>query len=134
MPMKLKPIHAWLRAGVCGWALALPLAAQAGGGKTLKPAGARSQAYVQALQAAVMSRWLPPPGLDPAEACPVRIRQAPGGTVLDVQVLPGCAYDAAARESVVRAVRRADPLPHAGFEDVFNEELRLVFRADGPPP
>jgi len=130
---KLESMWSLLRAGVCGCALVLPVAAHAQNSKTLKPAAARTQAYVQALQAAVMAQWLRPAGLDPAAACPVRIRQARDGTVLDVQVLPGCGFDAAGQASVVRAVRRADPLPHAGFEEVFNDELRLVFRADVPP-
>ena len=59
---------------------------------------------------------------------PIRIRQVPGGEVIDVEVLPSCPYDELGRRSVEAAVLKAQPLPYAGFESVFKRDLILRFR------
>ena len=37
--------------------------------------------------------------------------------------------DEAGQESIKRAVLKADPLPYAGFEEVFSRNLTINFRA-----
>lgn len=57
--------------------------------------------------------------------CKVRFTQIPGGEVIDVSFL-SCGFDAQARESVERALRRS-PMPYAGFEPVFARQIDLTF-------
>ena len=63
------------------------------------------------------------------QRCRLTIRQIPGGQVIDVQVQPSCPYDELGRRSVEAAVLKAQPLPYAGFESVFNRTLNLNFEA-----
>lgn len=58
-------------------------------------------------------------------ACKVRFTQIPGGEVIDISFL-SCPFDAQARESVERALRRS-PMPYAGFEPVFQRQIDLTF-------
>lgn len=58
-------------------------------------------------------------------ACRVRFTQIPGGEVIDVNFL-SCGFDAQARESVERALRRT-PMPYTGFESVFARQIDLTF-------
>jgi colicin import membrane protein len=53
----------------------------------------------------------------------------PGGTVIDAKVDPSCPYDELGRRSIEAAVLKAQPLPYAGFEPVFNRTLKLNFQA-----
>lgn len=57
--------------------------------------------------------------------CKVRFTQIPGGEVIDVSFL-SCGFDAQARESVERALRRS-PMPYSGFEPVFARQIDLTF-------
>ena len=90
-------------------------------------------AYYVATVDAIRRQWTRPDKLSPTIVCPVRITQRRGGEVVDVEVLPTCAYDADARRSVEVAIRKASPLPYAGFEDVFATSMTLRFRADDTP-
>ena len=85
--------------------------------------------YIAALQAAINAKWTRPESVPAGAPCRLIIRQLPGGNVMDVQVASPCAYDEAGQESIKRAVLKADPLPYAGFEDVFNRNLTINFRA-----
>lgn len=87
--------------------------------------------YGQALRRAVAQHWTPP-AFDTVATCRVRVRQLPGGEVLDAEPLPDCGFDTAAQASLVRAVYRADPLPYAGFEQVFARDLTITFTAPTP--
>ena len=49
--------------------------------------------------------------------------------MMSVEFDNSCPYDALGRRSVEAAVRRAEPLPYAGFESVFNRRLNLNFTA-----
>lgn len=57
--------------------------------------------------------------------CEVRFTQIPGGEVIAVDFLT-CPFDAQARESVERALRRT-PMPYQGFEPVFRRQVTLTF-------
>lgn len=85
--------------------------------------------YQAALVAAINSKWTRPESIPVGAKCRLTIRQMVGGNVVSVEVAPPCAYDEAGRESVKRAVLKADPLPYAGFEDVFNRNLTITFTA-----
>ncbi|MBN8264827.1 MAG: protein TolA, partial [Xanthomonadales bacterium] len=55
------------------------------------------------------------------------IVQVPGGDVVEVQVSPNCPFDELGRRSLEAAVRKASPLPYAGFEQEFQRRLVLWF-------
>lgn len=87
-------------------------------------------AYSQAVRQAIRAHWMPPAaGVN--GACPVLVRQLPGGDVLHVEAHHGCAFDEAGRRSVEDAVWAASPLPYHGYERVFAREMRVTVRADG---
>ena len=83
--------------------------------------------YYGAIADAIRRNWTRPDNIPPVQ-CPIRIRQVPGGEVIDVEVLPACPYDELGRRSVEAAVLKAQPLPYAGFESVFARELTIRFR------
>jgi colicin import membrane protein len=85
--------------------------------------------YAAALQAAILRNWERPDSVQLGQRCRLRIRQLPGGEVLDVQVDPSCPFDTSGRRSLESAVIRAQPLPYAGFESVFSRTLILNFVA-----
>jgi colicin import membrane protein len=82
--------------------------------------------YMAAIKSRVESRWLQPPQ-GPAGSCKVRVKQASTGKVLDVQVLPSASCNEAMRQSVDKAVWRADPLPKAPDPRVFDREIEFTF-------
>lgn len=85
--------------------------------------------YQAALIAAINSKWTRPESIPLGTMCRLVIRQSVGGAVMDVQIGSPCGYDEAGQESIKRAVFKADPLPYAGFEEVFNRNLTVNFRA-----
>lgn len=85
--------------------------------------------YVAALQAAIESKWIRPDNIPSGAACRLVITQLPGGEVMDVDVSSPCVYDEAGQRSIEAAVRKAQPLPYAGFEPVFDRRLIITFRA-----
>ncbi len=88
-----------------------------------------SARYAAAIQARIQANWMRPDHLGNSLYCQVRIRQAPGGRVLSVEVMAGhCDADESTRRSVQAAVWRAQPLPYEGFESAFNEQVLFTFR------
>ena len=85
--------------------------------------------YIQAISEAIRRNWTRPENVPLGAPCQLRIRQIPGGEVIDVEVSPSCPYDDLGRRSVEAAVLKAQPLPYAGFESVFSRNLNLTFRA-----
>lgn len=83
--------------------------------------------YAAALQAAILANFTRPDNVPLGQRCKVVIRQIKGGEVLKVEADPSCPYDEAARRLVEAAVFKADPLPYAGFESVFEREITLNF-------
>jgi colicin import membrane protein len=84
--------------------------------------------YYAAISDAIKRNWVRPDGVPEGVWCPIRIRQVPGGDVINVEVGPSCPYDELGRRSVEAAVLKAQPLPYAGFETVFARELTIRFR------
>ena len=85
--------------------------------------------YRAALQSAIVQNWSRPDSVSLGQRCKIVIRQLPGGQVVDAKVDPSCPYDEAGRRSVEAAVLKAQPLPYAGFESVFQRTLILNFEA-----
>lgn len=85
--------------------------------------------YQAALQQAIQNQWTRPDSVPLGQVCLIVIQQLPGGEVMSAKVDPSCPYDEAGRRSVEAAVLKAQPLPYAGFEPVFNRTLRLRFQA-----
>ena len=86
--------------------------------------------YSVAIKDAITRQWTRPESIPLGVPCQVRIRQIPGGEVIDVQVSAGCPYDQLGKRSLEAAVFKASPLPYAGFEDVFNRDVTLTFRPE----
>lgn len=85
--------------------------------------------YAAALQEAILAKWTRPETVPVGARCRLTIRQLPGGEVMDVEVSSPCAYDEQGRRSIEAAVLKAQPLPYAGFESVFQRTLLLNFEA-----
>ncbi|TWI02762.1 colicin import membrane protein [Luteimonas cucumeris] len=85
--------------------------------------------YAAAIQEAILRNWTRPETVPLGQRCRLNIRQLPGGDVISVDVSPSCPYDELGRRSVEAAVRKAAPLPYAGFESVFQRDLILNFEA-----
>jgi colicin import membrane protein len=85
--------------------------------------------YAAAIQEAILRNWTRPDNVPLGQRCRIVIRQLPGGQVMDAKVDPSCPYDELGRRSVEAAVLKAQPLPYAGFESVFNRTLLLNFEA-----
>jgi colicin import membrane protein len=85
--------------------------------------------YAAALQEAILRNWTRPDNIPLGQRCRITIRQIPGGEVIDAQVAADCPYDELGRRSVEAAVLKAQPLPYAGFENVFSRTLLLNFQA-----
>lgn len=83
--------------------------------------------YVALIEQRVIRNWNKPPSARPGIECEVRVTQAPGGTVLSVQV-GKCNGDAAVRQSIEAAVHRSSPLPPPPDPRLFERVLLIVFK------
>lgn len=90
----------------------------------------RQAQYVVAIGDAIRRQWTRPESIPLGVPCQVRIRQIPGGEVVDVQVSADCPYDQLGKRSLEAAVLKASPLPYAGFEKEFIRDLVLKFRPE----
>ena len=97
-------------------------------GNNGRDAGLEGQ-YATALQQAIRSKWTRPETVPLGTKCTIVIKQLRGGEVTSVNVSSPCAYDEQGRRSIEAAVLKAQPLPYAGFESVFNRTLILNFEA-----
>ena len=91
---------------------------------------AENALYSVALKDAITRQWTRPESIPIGVPCQVRLRQIPGGEVVDVQVSNGCPYDELGKRSLEAAVLKASPLPYAGFEDSFRRDVILTFRPE----
>jgi colicin import membrane protein len=89
------------------------------------------ETYIEAVHAAIMRVWLQPASAGADLHCPMDIVQLDGGEVVQASFGSDCNADAATREALERAVRKASPLPYAGFESVFQRRIHLVFKHSG---
>lgn len=85
------------------------------------------QEWVAVVYSIVTANWQRPPTAIEGLRCLVQVHQAPGGTVLNATLLPGCKGDDATRRSIVNAVLRSDPLPYKGYEKIFKRQFKFEF-------
>ena len=75
----------------------------------------------------VERHWIKQPGFDKDWSCRVRVIQTPVGDVLRVETV-SCDGTAAYRNSVIKAVYRAEPLPKPPDPAVFDREILFNFK------
>lgn len=90
-------------------------------------AGGELDAYINLIVQRIERNWNRPPSARPGLDCRIKVVQAPGGTVLSAQVTE-CNGDAAVKQSIEAAVRRASPLPPPSNPRLFERNLLLVFK------
>jgi colicin import membrane protein len=83
--------------------------------------------YIAMIEQRIVRNWNRPPSARAGLECEVRVAQAPGGTVLSVQ-LGRCNGDAAVKQSIEAAVMRSSPLPPPPDPRLFERNLVLVFK------
>jgi colicin import membrane protein len=78
----------------------------------------------------VNRNWTKPSGAQ-AVQCVLRVKQIPGGEVVDVQTVPGkCGGSPQYQNSVIKAVEKSSPLPEPSNPDVFDRVLEFTFNPD----
>jgi len=82
--------------------------------------------YVSAIAGKVERNWLRPSGVGEGAQCVVLVTQGPGGVVLDVQT-KGCTGGDLFRQSVEKAVWKADPLPEPSDPELFERQIEFTF-------
>lgn len=87
--------------------------------------------YSAAIQSAVNNEWSRPSGTPAGLKCQIKVNQIPGGGVIDVSIGTPCNASAVVRNSIINAVKKADPLPYTGFEQVFDRRLNFIFQYQG---
>jgi len=80
-----------------------------------------------AIVARITRAWIAPPSARAGVTCIVLVSQDPGGEVTSARVESCSIDDAALRESVETAVKRASPLPAPPNPALFERNLKLIF-------
>jgi colicin import membrane protein len=83
--------------------------------------------YIALIEQRIVRNWNRPPSARAGLECEVRVAQAPGGTVLSVQI-GQCNGDAAVKQSIEAAVMRSSPLPPPPDARLFERNLVLIFK------
>lgn len=79
-------------------------------------------AYLAALRSAIERKW--PRSSNRHGACSITLRQTIGGNVAS-SITSACDLEEADRMALEAAALMAQPLPYAGFESVFSEDITL---------
>lgn len=79
-------------------------------------------AYLKALRAAIFNKWGRPNAN--LTGCTIALEQGINGLVVSARV-SGCSLSSEERDSLESAALMAQPLPYAGYETVFQNELEL---------
>jgi len=87
--------------------------------------------YVLTIAELVRRNWIRPSTTNPGVQCAVQVVQIPGGDIIDQAIVSPCNADEVTRRSILAAVERTAVLPYRGYEDVFEREIRFIFRYDG---
>lgn len=88
--------------------------------------------YSQLIKQAIAKNWLVPSGVDKELSCQLRIRLAPDGTVLKVQLIRS-SNNRILDRSALSAVQKASPLPVPTNPKLFERfrEIALTVRPEG---
>lgn len=79
-------------------------------------------AYLRALRAAILNKWGRPN--TSLAGCTIALEQGINGLVVSARA-GGCTLSSEERDSLESAALMAQPLPYAGYETVFENELNL---------
>jgi colicin import membrane protein len=82
--------------------------------------------YRRLIEQRIVRNWVRPPSAAAGLRCEVNVRQAPGGTILDV-TFGACNGDEAVRRSIEAAVYRSSPLPDPPDPTLFQRQVRIIF-------
>ena len=83
--------------------------------------------YLAMIEQRVERNWNRPPSARPGLECEVKVAQAPGGTVLSVQ-MGRCNGDTAVMQSIEAAVYRSSPLPPPPDPRLFERNVTIIFK------
>ena len=84
--------------------------------------------YQLAVISSVERQWNKPTSANNNLLCYVKVRQIPGGGVIDATISTPCNANSIVRKSIIVAIQKADPLPYKGFEKVFSRTATFIFQ------
>jgi colicin import membrane protein len=84
--------------------------------------------YQLAVISKVEKQWNKPASANKNLLCHVKVRQIPGGGVIDATISSPCNANAIVKKSIIAAIIKADPLPFKGFEKVFARTSTFIFQ------
>ena len=84
--------------------------------------------YQLAVIATVERQWNKPVSANNNLLCHVKVRQIPGGGVVDATISSPCNANSIVKKSIIAAIKKADPLPYKGFESVFSRSATFIFK------
>jgi len=84
--------------------------------------------YQLAVISSVERQWNKPTSANNNLLCYVKVRQIPGGGVIDATISTPCNANSIVRKSIIAAIQKADPLPYKGFEKVFSRTATFIFQ------
>ncbi len=85
--------------------------------------------WINAVQTAVYQQWSQPASTKLDMQCSVKVRQIPGGAVINVSITTPCNASEIVKKSITDAIMKAEPLPYKGFEKVFDRNAIFTFKA-----
>ncbi|HHL32595.1 MAG TPA: hypothetical protein ENJ41_08405 [Oceanospirillales bacterium] len=83
--------------------------------------------YQLAVISSVERQWNKPVSANKNLLCHVKVRQIPGGGVIDATISNPCNANSIVKKSIIAAIKKADPLPYKGFEKVFSRTATFIF-------
>ena len=83
--------------------------------------------YINMIAQHVERYWRRPPSVKPGLSCTVKVKQIPGGEVIDARV-GICNGDLVVHRSIESAVRKASPLPEPPDPALFDRNLEFTFK------
>jgi len=86
------------------------------------------EAYKLAIRQKVERNWKRPAGSEKMPVCEVLIEQGPGGIILKVDFGSCDGSTDTYRASIENAVLKAEPLPKPGDPELFERELKFLFK------
>lgn len=84
--------------------------------------------YQLAVISAVERQWNKPASANENLLCYVKVRQIPGGGVIDATIGSPCNANTIVKNSIIAAIKKAEPLPYKGFESVFSRSATFIFQ------
>ena len=85
-------------------------------------------AYILAIKQKIERNWVRPTGITEMPDCEVRVKQGPGGIILEVSFGTCPGGSKTYRSSIENAVFKAEPLPKPGDPSLFERELIFQFQ------